>query len=41
VQPSGAGTTAFLVYENYRTLLKWNKSSYFASAVSTLAERLK
>lgn len=41
VQPSGPGTTAFLVYENYRTLLKWNKSSYFASAVSTLADRLK
>lgn len=41
VQPSGPGTTAFLVYDNYRVLLKWNKSSYFASAVSTLAERLK
>lgn len=41
VQPNGEGTTAFLVYENYRTLLKWNKSSYFASAVSTLADRVK
>lgn len=41
VQPSGPGTTAFLVYDNYRVLLKWNKSSYFASAVSTLAERVK
>lgn len=41
VQPGGPGTTAFLVYENFRTLMKWNKSSYFASAVSTLADRIK
>lgn len=40
VQPDGPGTTAFLVYENYRTLLKWNKSSFFATAVCLLAERL-
>lgn len=41
VQPGGAGTTAFLVYDNFRVIMKWNKSSYFASAVNTLADRIK
>jgi membrane-bound lytic murein transglycosylase B len=31
---------AFLVYENFRTLLKWNRSNYFALAVGELADRL-
>lgn len=34
---SGAGA-AFLVYDNYRTILKWNRSSYFAIAVGRLAD---
>lgn len=41
VQPSGPGTTAYVIYDNFRVLLKWNKSSYFATAVSTLADRIK
>lgn len=31
---------AFLVYENYRTILKWNRSTFFALAVGHLAERI-
>jgi len=41
IQPDGPGTRAYLVYENYRTLLKWNKSSFFATAVCLLADRIK
>jgi membrane-bound lytic murein transglycosylase B len=31
---------AFLVYENFRIILKWNRSDLFAIAVGTLADRL-
>lgn len=41
IQPNGPGTTAYVVYDNFKTILKWNKSSYFATAVNTLAERIK
>ncbi len=29
---------AYLVYDNYRTILKWNRSTFFAVAVGTLAD---
>ena len=41
VQPNGAGTTAYLVYENYKTIMKWNKSTYFATAVCTLSDKVR
>jgi membrane-bound lytic murein transglycosylase B len=31
---------AFLVYDNYRTILKWNRSTFFAIAVGSLADRI-
>ena len=31
---------AFMVYDNYRVTLKWNRSLFFAVAVGTLAERI-
>lgn len=31
----------FLVYDNYRVTLKWNRSTFFAVAVGTLAERIR
>lgn len=31
-------TTAYMVYNNYKTILKWNRSNYFAVAVGTLAD---
>lgn len=41
IQPDGAGTPAFVVYDNYRVILKWNKSNYFATSVGLLSDRLK
>ena len=40
VMPDGAGGRAFLVYDNFRTIMKWNKSTYFAAAVSYLADSM-
>ncbi|MSO75679.1 MAG: lytic murein transglycosylase [Alphaproteobacteria bacterium] len=37
----GAGAPPFLVYDNYRTILKWNRSHFFAIAVGTLADRIE
>jgi len=34
------GGAAYLIYDNYRTILKWNRSTYFAVAVGTLADRI-
>jgi membrane-bound lytic murein transglycosylase B len=36
---SGAGP-AFLVYDNFRTLMKWNRSIFFALAAGHLADRI-
>lgn len=41
IQPDGPGTSAYAVYENYRVIMKWNKSTYFATAVGTLADRIR
>ena len=35
----GKGET-FVVYQNFRTILKWNRSTFFALAVGHLADRL-
>jgi membrane-bound lytic murein transglycosylase B len=40
VLPAGAEGPAFLVYENYRAILKWNRSTFYAIAVGHLADRL-
>jgi membrane-bound lytic murein transglycosylase B len=40
VMPDGADGPAFLVYENFRTIMKWNKSTYFAAAVGYLADSM-
>lgn len=40
VLPDGPGGPAFMVYENYGVILKWNRSNYFAIAVGTLADRI-
>ena len=41
VQSGGAGYKTYLVGDNYRILLKWNTSTYFATAVGLLADQLK
>ncbi len=40
VLPSGMGGPAFLVYENYRAVYRWNPSHLYALAVCRLADRL-
>lgn len=36
----GDGDEAFLAYDNYRVIMKWNRSLFFATAVGTLSDRL-
>jgi membrane-bound lytic murein transglycosylase B len=38
--PDGPTGPAFLVYENFHVLMRWNHSTYFALAVGILADRL-
>ncbi len=38
VTPDGEGGRAFLVYDNFRTIMKWNRSTYFALAVNLLGD---
>lgn len=40
VQPDGQGNSAYLVYNNYRVIMKWNKSTYFATSVGLLADAI-
>ena len=40
VQPGKADGVTYLAYPNYRVILKWNRSNYFAIAVGTLADRI-
>ncbi len=41
IRPDGPGTPAYLVYDNFRTIMKWNRSQFFGIAVGTLADRLE
>lgn len=38
IRAEGTKGPAFLVFDNYRTILKWNRSTYFALAVGHLAD---
>lgn len=41
VVPDGVGSgEAFLVYGNYDTIMKWNRSTYFATSVGLLADAI-
>ena len=40
VLPGGEGGPAYLVYDNYRTIMRWNRSFYFATSVGLLADRI-
>jgi len=39
VLPAGAQGPAFLVYQNYRTTMVWNRSTFYAISVGHLADR--
>jgi len=41
VIPDDASGRVYLAYNNYRVLMHWNRSYYFATAVSYLSERIK
>lgn len=41
IAPDGIKGRVYLVYENFHTLMKWNRSSYFGVSVSYLSERIK
>ncbi len=41
ILPDGPQGRAYLVYNNFQTLMKWNRSSYFGVSVAFLSERIK
>lgn len=41
IMPDGLNGRIYLVYNNFHTLMKWNRSSYFGISVSYLADRIK
>ena len=41
IMPDGQNGRIYLVYQNFHTLMKWNRSSYFGVSVSYLSERIK
>ncbi len=41
IQPDGPGGRSFLIYDNFRALMRWNRSTYFATSVGLLADRIK
>jgi membrane-bound lytic murein transglycosylase B len=40
IAPDGETGRIYLVYENFHTLMKWNRSSYFGVSVSYLSDRI-
>ncbi len=38
--PEGRAGRAFLIYNNFRVILRWNRSNFFAIAVGALADRI-
>ncbi len=41
LQPDGPGSNAWLVYPNFRTIMKWNRSVLFGICIGTLADRIQ
>lgn len=40
VAPDGVNGEAYIVYNNYQTIMDWNRSTYFATSVGLLADQL-
>lgn len=40
LRPGGDDGQAFIIYDNYRAILRWNRSHYFAMAVGQLSDRI-
>lgn len=41
IEPDDENGRAYLIYNNYQVLMKWNRSHYFALSVGTLADAIK
>lgn len=40
IMPNGIEGGSYIVYQNFRAILDWNRSTYFALSVGTLADRI-
>lgn len=40
VAPDGPAGPVYLVYDNFRTIMRWNRSDYFATSVGLLADAI-
>jgi membrane-bound lytic murein transglycosylase B len=40
IQPDGATGRSYLVYHNFRVLMRWNRSTYFATTIGLLADAI-
>ncbi len=40
IAPDGVNGKIYIVYDNYRVIMKWNKSIYFATSVGLLADKI-
>jgi membrane-bound lytic murein transglycosylase B len=40
ILPDGREGAAFIVYDNFKVIKRWNRSNYFALAVCHLAEQI-
>ena len=40
VVPDGLSGPAYLVYDNYKVIMKWNRSTYFATSVGIIADAI-
>lgn len=40
ITPEGPGGPAFVVYDNFRAILRWNRSDFFALTVGYLSDRI-
>lgn len=40
IRPDGAGGKTYLVYNNFQTIMSWNRSTYFALTVGMLADQI-
>ncbi|MDU4094913.1 MAG: lytic murein transglycosylase [Pantoea sp.] len=38
ILPDDVGGRAFMVYDNFRTIMRWNRSYYFAISIGTMAD---
>ena len=41
VMPDGVDGPAYLVYSNYESILRWNRSNYYALAIGHLSDSLR